>query len=108
MKLKLIPQCGDNDVSFSALGQVLTVIVNGSVETFDFTSAGDGTFNGFESDVLPSMPLLSATKTDGVIEVLAIGCYGPEPVREEEETDDAFQARHAEWDALRFNREVEI
>ncbi|MGM8931376.1 hypothetical protein [Salinicola halophyticus] len=108
MKMKLTPQRNDYDVSFTAADQTLTVVVNQISEHFNFATAGDGTFDGFESDVLPFMPLLSATKVGADIEVLAIGSYGPEPVREEEETDDAFQARHAEWDAMRFNREVEI
>ncbi|WP_353979385.1 hypothetical protein [Salinicola endophyticus] len=124
MKLIMLPQRSDNTAQYRAAGPVLTVTIGEHTDTFDFTDAPDGEFDGFASDTLPVCPILRAEKSGGELTVWALGWYGPRPEREMQHTpvtDDAgevidyhpepeadYAERLAAWEALTQEREVTI
>ena len=93
--------------SYRAEGDVLHATVNGVEDSFDFTGMPDGSASDFEIALEPN-PLIQATKTDGELTITLLGWYGNAPVQGEEETDEAFQERLAEYELAKTEREVTI
>ncbi|HCL5591766.1 hypothetical protein [Enterobacter cloacae] len=77
MKILLSPQRADATVTYSAQGDVLTVTMDGKVNTFDFSDMQDEALTEFSSS-LPICPLLYAKRTDEGVIVSALHFYGPE------------------------------
>ncbi|WFF40384.1 hypothetical protein EVC62_02090 [Salinicola endophyticus] len=124
MRLLLTPQRSELSAKYYADTALLTVEVGGDIDTFDFTDAPDGEFDGFASDTLPLCPILRAEKSGDALTVWALGWYGPRPERAMQHTpvtDDAgeiidyrpepeadYEARLAEWQALTQEREIQL
>ncbi|MBY6111232.1 hypothetical protein KUV74_12590 [Halomonas sp. DP1Y21-3] len=108
MKAIFTPQ-NSTDIAYSyrAEGDVLHVTVNGVEDSFDFTGMPDGSASDFETALEPN-PLIQATKADGELTITLLGWYGNVPVQGEEETDEAFQDRLAEYELAKTEREVTI
>ncbi|MGK0546346.1 hypothetical protein ACSEE7_12665 [Halomonas cupida] len=108
MKAILTPQNNPNvDHSYRAEGDVLHITVNGVEDSFDFTGMPDGAASGFDSD-LPINPLIQASKADGVLTVTLLGWYGYAPEQGQEESDEDFQERLAEYELSKTEREVTL
>ncbi|MBY5942300.1 hypothetical protein KUW00_15580 [Halomonas sp. DP5N14-9] len=108
MKAILTPQNSTSiTYSYQAVGDVLHATVNGVEDSFDFTGMPDGSASDFET-VLEPNPLIQATKADGELTVTLLGWYGNTPVQGEDETDEAFQERLAEYELAKTEREVTI
>lgn len=71
------PQFSDFYVSTYQLeNDVLTVSINDVVETFDFSSFGDGVAEEIIPDLLPINPIVSVERVDGVLNITVIQFYG--------------------------------
>lgn len=77
MIIKLSPQVRDNNkIWYEIEEQKITAIINGITDTFDFTNMPDGELqleddegNNLIETALSEVPILSATKEDGVLTV---------------------------------------
>ncbi|EOH6333383.1 TPA: hypothetical protein ACIJOS_001841 [Citrobacter koseri] len=75
MKLIITPQRADIECSYSVTGDVLTAVVGGKSDSFDFSGMPDGEAGGFCS-LLEPCPVLRAVKKNGELSVTVIGFYG--------------------------------
>lgn len=82
MKLIMTPQRSDIDCVYSVTGEVLTVVMEGQTDSFDFTEMPDGVADGFCS-VLDPCPVLKAVKTNGKLSVTVISFYGEDATENE-------------------------
>lgn len=75
--LNYTPQRSDFFTStYELSNDVLTISINDVVETFDFSSFGDGVAEEIIPDHLPINPIVSVERVDGVLKVTVIQFYG--------------------------------
>lgn len=70
------PQRADIKSEYTVDGDVLTVTIGDTTETFDFTDFPDGQAVEIEVENLPVNPIVSIRKENGIIEVAVIRFYG--------------------------------
>ncbi|MDI9801294.1 MULTISPECIES: hypothetical protein [Citrobacter] len=75
MKLMLSPQRADFTVKYSAEGDVLTVMLDEQVYSFDFSELQDEVISEFTTP-FPVCPLLYVEKSEGELFVSALHFYG--------------------------------
>jgi hypothetical protein len=72
------PQVSDSQIEYSFSGEVITVKLDGITDTFDFSEFGEGTLQLYSNEPpfeplfitsLPLMPILSARRENGVLQV---------------------------------------
>lgn len=76
MRATLTPIRSPRSVHYSASGEVLTVDLDGQIDSFDFSGLGDGLAESFET-TLPICPVLSAERVGGDLTVRLLHPYGP-------------------------------
>ncbi len=71
-----IPQLNDNSkLTYEIENDVLSVTIDGSTETFDFTGLPDGVAEGIEPEELLLNPFISAEKKDGIVSINLLWFY---------------------------------
>lgn len=102
-----------HDVRYSAVGDVLTVELDGITETFDFTAMPDGEASEIVPEKLGDNPIFGAKRENGVLTVTLTHYMGERPEREQTVVSDnpdsdpvieledevAYQQRLDEWEA---------
>lgn len=114
MKVIYTPQVPLTPVEcdYSADGDVLTVVMDGVVETFDFTDLPDGEAENIDCGELSTNPILNAKRSEGVLTVTLSRFIKPRPRRKMfpmedeagdeyfvEEDNESLEARMDAWEA---------
>lgn len=76
MKAIFTPQRSDYVMKVTASGDVLTIDVDGTTDSFDFNTLNDGDIAVDFVSVLNPNPVMKARKSSGEIIVELIGFYG--------------------------------
>ena len=69
------PQRSDRKVIYKVDGDVLTVILDGAEEVFDFTGLEEGIAEEIIAEILPINPIISAEKIGDTINIKVIRFY---------------------------------
>jgi len=72
------PQRADITAVYEVNEDMLTITIGDDVEIFDFTGLPDGKAEEIVVETLPVNPIVSASKTDGVLDIVAIRFYNEE------------------------------
>lgn len=62
--------------SYNLSNDVLSVSINGVVETFDFSEFPDGALEEITPELLPINPIVGVQRVDGVLNITVIQFYG--------------------------------
>jgi|GEM_PF-2930589 hypothetical protein len=69
------PQFSNIKSSYKLENQKLTISIDGIEEVFDFSVMPDGILEHVEVEILPINPILSAKKSNGILEIIVIKFY---------------------------------
>lgn len=81
------PQVSDKEIIYSFDGDVITATIEGMTDVFDFSAFGDGVLQLYSSKppfeplfttTLPIMPILSAKRENGTLQVEILRFIGAE------------------------------
>lgn len=82
MRVKLSPVRSDRTIEYSYDGEVITAMIDGQSDTFDFSSVPEGILEKVETD-LPINPIVSAKRVDGTLYVELINFISADASEEE-------------------------
>lgn len=83
MKYLYSPQVSDKEINFAFDGEKVTVNLNGEFDEFDFTMLPEGAELTEVETTLPINPIISATRKNGVVEVVLLKFIGADATEEE-------------------------
>jgi len=63
---------------------ILTIDIDGIVETFDFSEMPDGIAESVTPELLPANPILEVSRVDGELDILVIYWYTEEEIKDYE------------------------
>ena len=69
------PQRADIKAEYTVNNDILTIKIDGTVETFDFTGLEEGTAEEIVTEILPINPIISVEKIGDEINVTVIRFY---------------------------------
>ena len=82
MRVLFSPQRSDQRIVYSFSGETITATIGEQTDTFDFSQMPDGEMVEVET-TLPVNPIISARRTNGVLEVVLLNFIGPDAPEEE-------------------------
>lgn len=77
-----VPAVEGQQIRYTFDNDVIVVEIDGQTDVFDFSEMPDGMATGIET-TLPVNPILSARRTNGVLEVVLLSWVGPDASEEE-------------------------
>ena len=77
-----VPVVEGQRIHYTFGNDVITAEIDGQTDTFDFSDMPDGEAVDIET-TLPVNPIISARKTNGVLEVILLNFIGPDATEEE-------------------------
>lgn len=77
-----VPAVEGQRIHYTFGDDVITAEIGGQTDTFDFSEMPDGEAVDIET-TLPVNPIISARKTNGVLEVILLNFIGPDATEEE-------------------------
>ena len=69
------PQRADIKAEYTANNDILTIKIDGTVETFDFTGLEEGNAEEIVTEILPINPIISAEKIDDTVNITVTRFY---------------------------------
>src|SRR5690606_40313482 len=86
MRVLFSPQRSDDQIEYSFSGETITATIDEQSDTFDFSQMPDGEMVEVET-TLPVNPIISARRTNGVLEVVLLNFIGPDATENEKYPD---------------------
>ena len=72
------PQRADITATYETNGDILTVTMGETIETFDFTGLPEGTAEEIVAEILPVNPVVAVEKVSDIVNVTVIRFYSAE------------------------------
>lgn len=82
MRIFLSPIRLDSTINYTFEGEIITAVMDGQADTFDFSAMTDGKASDITT-TLPFSPIISAEKESGVLSVILLNPIGEDATEQE-------------------------